>query len=226
MAVKSIGDCYLCGAHLGKTAMEKHLLQFHKEYADGQECCLLKVEGAYREGYWFYMDVPIDKTLTIVDTFLRKIWLECCGHLSEFYDTDECKYGMETRKSRKLRSFPAGTKLYHIYDFGTTTKTIVTIMGVTTRKPQKKFVRVLARNTPPVFKCKDCGKPSDYICIEYIEPFDILFYCAECSDKIEDDEHVMLPVTNSPRMGQCAYDGELDRYELEPIYFIKRLKQQ
>lgn len=30
------------------------------------------------------MDVPADKALNTLDRFLRKIWLECCGHLSEF----------------------------------------------------------------------------------------------------------------------------------------------
>ena len=222
MAAKSTGHCYLCGASLGKTAMKNHLLTIHGQYAGGQECYLLKVEGAYRKEYWFYIEVPIDKTLTPVDNFLRKIWLECCGHLSQFYASGE--FNMEIAKSHKLQAFSVGAKLYYIYDFGTTTHITITIMGTITRKPQREIVNLLARNEPPVFKCETCGKPSDYICIEYIEPFENYFYCAECSEKIEDDEHIMLPVTNSPRMGQCGYDGELDIYEFDPRAYYAGLK--
>ena len=77
MASTAKGNCYLCGAELGKVAMKNHLLKTHSEAA-GQECCLLKIEGAYNKNYWLYVDIPISSTLNVLDTFLRKIWLECC----------------------------------------------------------------------------------------------------------------------------------------------------
>ena len=83
MANSTKGNCYLCGAELGKTAMKNHILKCHAGEA-GQECRLLKIEGAYDKGYWLYVDIPVDKTLNALDKFLRKIWLECCGHMSEF----------------------------------------------------------------------------------------------------------------------------------------------
>jgi hypothetical protein len=69
----------------------------------------------------------------------------------------------------------------------------------------------LARNVPPVFKCEDCKKEA-----EYIDPFEHMFYCMECSDEYESDEMILLPVSNSPRMGVCGYDGELDDFEFDP----------
>ena len=83
MANSTKGNCYLCGAELGKTAMKNHILKCHGGEA-GQECRLLKIEGAYDKGYWLYVDIPVDKTLNALDKFLRKIWLECRGHMSEF----------------------------------------------------------------------------------------------------------------------------------------------
>ena len=56
------GNCYLCGAELGKVAMKNHLMKTHSEAA-GQECCLLKIEGAYNKNYWLYVDIPISSTL-------------------------------------------------------------------------------------------------------------------------------------------------------------------
>jgi hypothetical protein len=220
----SSGNCYLCGTGLGKTAMKNHILKCH-EGEGGQECLLLKIEGAFDKDYWLYVDVPLKKTLSAVDGFLRRIWLECCGHLSEFYVPGlSIGFGMgpygsgrvPIGKICKMDSFAVGDKFFHVYDFGTTSETVITVMGKIRRKPQKSVVRLLARNAPPVFKCADCGKTADYICIEYDEPFENLFYCAECSEKNEDDEHMMLPVTNSPRMGMCGYEGELDDFEFRP----------
>ena len=81
MAEKTNGDCYLCGVNLSKTAMKNHLLNNHNSEKDGQECCLLKIESCFDKNYWLYIDVPLEKTLSPIDSFLRKIWLECCGHL-------------------------------------------------------------------------------------------------------------------------------------------------
>jgi len=220
MAAKLIGNCYLCGADLGKAAMKTHLLDFHGEDKDGQECYLLKVEGAYNKEYWLYVDVPLEKPLSAIDGFLRKIWLECCGHLSEFCLPQH----IELEAGRKWNSFAVGTKLLHLYDFGTTSETAITIMGTIRRKPQKGVVRLLARNAPPVFQCADCGKIADYICVVYTEPFENLFFCADCGEKNENDDHILLPVTNSPRMGMCGYDGEYDTFAFNPASIAKRQK--
>ena len=52
----SKGNCYICGAELGKTAMKNHILKEHNGPEDGQECVLLKIEGAYEKDYWLYVD--------------------------------------------------------------------------------------------------------------------------------------------------------------------------
>jgi len=218
MAKNSGGNCYLCGATLGKIAMKNHLLKAHAEEEGGQECRLLKVEGVYDKDYWLFIDVPVEKTLSPVDGFLRRIWLECCGHLSNFCVSP---YGDTIGMSRKVGGLAMGTQFYHLYDYGTTTETMITVVGTTRRKPQRNIVRLLSRNVPPVFKCEACGKPADFICERFVEPFDKPSFCAGCAEKREDDEHFMHPITNSPRMGQCAYDGELDIFEFDPCAIAK-----
>jgi hypothetical protein len=211
MASKSNGNCYLCGAEFGKTSMKNHLLKAHGEQNGEQECCLLKIEGTYNKDYWLYVDIPIDKSLSGVDSFLRKIWLECCGHLSGFFGSGRSEIG----KARKLNSFSIGDKLFHEYDFGSTTETLITVVGTIRWKKQKENIRLLARNIPPQFECGICGKPAANICTVCMYDMGNPFYCAECSEKHEHDE-MLLPVTNSPRMGQCGYDGELDVFTFDP----------
>lgn len=211
MAFGSKGYCYLCGAELGKAAIKNHLLKAHNEPDAEQRCYLLKVEGAHNKDYWLYLDVSVGTTLSRLDAFLRDIWLECCGHLSAFSRAG----GREISESRKWSAFAIGDKLLHEYDFGSTTETLITIMGESQRKKQKGAVRLLARNVPPTFECGVCGKLAAHICVECIYESDNPFLCDECGDKHEHEE-MMLPVTNSPRMGVCGYGGETDDYAFTP----------
>lgn len=208
------GNCYLCGVELSKVAMKNHLLKVHNDENGEQECYVLKVEGAYNKDYWLYIDVPLDKTLTNVDTFLRKIWLECCGHLSAFRGAGYSEVG----KSRKIGAFSIGDKLIHEYDFGSTTETVITFTAAIKRKKQKEAVRLLARNVPLQFQCANCGKPAAFICAECTYDSDNPFYCKPCGENHEHDE-MLLPAVNSPRMGECGYDGELDVYEFNSKNF-------
>lgn len=215
MAPTAKGNCYLCGVQLGKVAMKNHIQKEHME-KNRQECCLLKVEGAYDKDYWLYIDAPLTVPLSSVDEFLRKIWLECCGHMSGFFGLDRS----EIAKSRKLGAFSTGDKLRHEYDFGTTTETILTIVGKTHRAKQKNSVRLLARNIPPVFECGACGKDAVALCVDCMYDTDNPFFCQACADNHEHED--LLPVTNSPRMGDCAYDGELDSFAFDPKNFIEK----
>jgi hypothetical protein len=193
--------------------MKNHLFKLHTE-EEGQECCLLKIEGMYRKEYWLYVDIPVEMTLPYLDDFLREIWLECCGHCSEFYGQGHS----DINETRKLGTFLAGDKFFHAYDFGTTTETVITAMGIIRRKPQKEIVRLLARNAPPVFQCASCGKTAKSICTVCAYESDNPFFCAACGKK-HDKGHgggMMLPITNSPRMGECGYSGENDTYAFNP----------
>ena len=222
MAATTLGNCYICGAELGKAAMKNHVLKSHGSDASGEDCCLLMVEGAYDKDYWLIIDVPRSKNLSTVDIFLRKIWLECCGHLSAFRSPKRSAYG-EIAASKKLYNFIKGDKILHEYDFGTTTESLITIIGNTKRKPQKENVRLLARNVPLEIKCRTCAAPAQYICTECVYDYRNPFYCDKCIKKHEHDD-MLLPVTNSPRIGQCGYEGELDVFTFKPGNF--KNKQQ
>jgi hypothetical protein len=211
------GNCFLCGAELGIIAMKKHVLKAHtlgvsdrwREEgglsADAQSAVLLKVEGWGDQKYWLYLDVAATATLSSLDRFLRKIWLECCGHLSFFYTQKEYSVG----KAQKICNFTPGMKLIYRYDMGSTTELSISFLADVSRPAQKNAVRLLARNVPPVVKCADCGKPAVYEsfdnCYEEWKP---ACYCADCAQSHKPLSG--LPITNSPRSGVCAYDGALD----------------
>lgn len=213
----SKGNCYLCGKELGKGVMKNHILKTHFTEGGDQKAYLLKAEGKYNKDYWIYFDVPVSTNLSTVDRFLRDIWLECCGHMSAF------SYGNyeEIKMSSKLYTFSEGTQLLHEYDFGSTTYTTVTFVAKTMRPAQKKAVRVLARNIPPVFPCGQCGAST----AAYIDPEAFYedrdpFYCESCAEELDEEEY-LLRVTNSPRMGVCGYEGQLDTFSFIPSELLK-----
>jgi hypothetical protein len=205
------GNCYICGAELSKIAMKNHLIKTCMTPEAGQEVLFLKVEGAYDKNYWLYLDISLTATLETLDDFLRKIWLECCGHLSDFYYGRHESIGM----NKKIKSLSPGEKLGYDYDFGTTTELLISVLAVARRPVQREAVRLLARNVPPELTCSKCGKPAEYICIECMYETDNPFFCGKCAGVHEHDE-MLLPVSNSPRMGSCAYNGDLDVYAFTP----------
>ena len=213
----SKGNCYLCGRLIAKSGFKKHALSAHPyEERDGQDCIVLKVEDTGSKMYWLYLDISASSTLKVLDTFLRKIWLECCGHLSAFYEPG---YG-EISMGQKISGFPVGSSLMYEYDFGDTTQLKITIVGCSRRPRQRSAVRLLGRNEAYRFACGKCGKAADWICCECMWDDGNPFLCEDYSKDHEHDS--MLPVVNSPRMGVCGYCGEQDIYEFEPSKFTEK----
>lgn len=213
----SKGNCYLCGRLIGKSAFKKHALTAHPHDGDGQDCIVMKVEDTGSKMYWLYLDIAATSTLKTLDTFLRKIWLECCGHMSSFY---EPRYG-EVGMSRKIADYPVGFSFLYEYDFGDTTQLKITIVGYGKRPKQRTAVRLLGRNEVYHFACQKCGKYADYICVECTWEDQNPFLCKACAEDHEHGKEMSLPVVNSPRMGVCGYCGELDEFEFDPRKFKK-----
>ena len=44
----------------------------------------LLLMGRYNKNYWLIIEIRETATLRELDQFIRDIWVECCGHLSEF----------------------------------------------------------------------------------------------------------------------------------------------
>lgn len=197
------GNCFICGKTSAKTAMKNHIIKNHNN--GDENCYLIKAEGAYDKNYWLFFTVPLDATLSAVDKFLRQIWCECCGHMSAFRQG-----GREFGKERKISAFISGDKLLYEYDFGSTTEILVTVVGEISCPKHREKIRLIARNEPYNEVCDICDSPA-----VYINAWEGELFCEECVEKAE-DEAALLPIVNSPRMGECGYDGEQDRWIFDP----------
>jgi len=205
------GNCFICGKTAGRTALKNHLLKEHNNGSEG--CYLIRAESVYRGSpFWLFFTASKTALLEDVDRFLRAIWLECCGHLSEFTDGyEDDGYPMTTRLSK----FEVGATLPYLYDFGSTTELLVTLWGETLRPKQgPRVIQLLARNTPVETPCLACKKPASYVDVASYDEGKA--FCDSCYEKNDcDDDHYLL-ITNSPRSGECAYAGFGDKWTFDP----------
>jgi hypothetical protein len=167
--------------------------------------------------YWMHLEVTASSTLATLDQFLRKTWLECCGHLSAFeiegmhYAIDAGMYddwdvGEKSMRVRLDKVLIPGLTCTYEYDFGTTTELKLKVISERQGASKGNAIQVLARNVPPTILCEECGKPATEVCSQCI--FDGRgWLCDACAEEHECGEEMLLPVVNSPRVGMCAYTG-------------------
>lgn len=213
------GKCMYCGQVFTKQGMRRHLsacAERRKAIARAETAKWptetlyhLRVEEAWEGLYWLDLEMRGSRTLGDLDDYLRAIWLECCGHLSMF-STDFWK-GDEIPMSWKIsKAFGGpGSRLTHIYDFGTSSYLLIKVAGVRKGKPiTRRPIVLMARNLPPVIGCIECGRPAKWLCMECVIERNVrATLCEEHRRSHPCEDYGFLPVVNSPRMGMCGYKG-------------------
>ena len=235
MGQRTKGKCKYCGKEYTFSYMNKHLpacKERQKRLAceTGSKKCgyfELAIYPKYNRDYWLFIEIKETATLKDLDSFLRDIWLECCGHLSAFdiygtsYDVEPSgdSFWGEPSKSMNYRLkslLEKGMTFGYEYDFGSTTELMITVVNYRTGVWQKEKLTILSRNNPPVLICDECGeKPATAICAMCAcEGTGLL--CEDCSETHPCGEEMLLNVCNSPRMGVCGYEGS----DIYPDQFV------
>ena len=188
--------------------------------------------------HWLELGVRCDATLRDLDKFLRSLWLECCGHLSQFKINDvtysgavpmpgdkwhfEPMYEGEEAWRHMGRSvnaaIPVLTRFEHEFDYGTPTELVlehVAVFGELVQRlvPSQRWhggkVVILARNHS-LQACLRCRGPAQWKAIpEYDEDEEYYF---EYDEELYGDEGVMSANDLDPVTfcDECApEDGEL-----------------
>jgi hypothetical protein len=169
----------------------------------------LRVQDAYNSAFWLDLEMRGSKTLKDLDDYLRAIWLECCGHMSQF--SLGGAFAHEVGMRRKISDvFQIGSELTHVYDFGTSSETLVKCVGVREGKPTiVRPIALMARNLMPEYACIECGKPATHLCMEcMVEENTAGTLCDEHTENHPHNDYgEPILLVNSPRMGMCGYDG-------------------
>ena len=215
---QSRGICVFCGREMTRSGLARHLPACpEREVAiraanqtAGKAGTLyhLQAQDAGWGDYWLHLEMNGWATLEDLDHYLRAIWLECCGHLSRFsiggWSGEEIPM-----RTRIERAFEPGVELTHIYDFGTSSVTLIKAVGVREGKPLTPHpITLMARNTVPEEKCMECGEPASWLCLECLYEDEPGTLCdRHAKDHPHQDYEWMMPLVNSPRTGMCGYTG-------------------
>lgn len=222
--VKTTGRCGACGRACAKQSMARHLASCSKrreqaaavDQKQRQRARILhlRVEGEHRPEYWMHLEIPADATLLDLDDYLRKVWLECCGHLSSFTigrqrfeaEVDDFYGGRSMHDARLGEVVRVGDVFKHEYDFGSTTTLRLKVVDEREGALAKDRIERIAVNDPPDLRCA-CGKPATEICVTCAYQTDAPYFCDDCASEHECEEAMFSPIVNSPRMGVCGYTG-------------------
>ncbi len=203
---KNVGTCFLCHKIISNIKIARHLNDCVKKDAEinskeNKPTKIFRIKIFSNKTFWLYVEMPSDASLQYLDDFLRAIWLECCGHLSEFNVLGSGRY---SKNETIEHIFKKGIAFSYEYDFGSTTLLQGEIIDCYYGHLDKK-IRLLARNNMPVLKCTTCSSRSKYICSSCYR-----LCCSQCCQQHKCAKEGMLPIVNSPRMGICKYMGELE----------------
>lgn len=215
---QSKGNCAFCDKELSKGGMTKHLASCKarksaiekaaEKKSKAETLYHLRVQDAYRADFWLNLEMRGSKKLADLDNYLRAIWLECCGHLSEF---SLQRFQDTIAMSRTINQvFGDLDSLMHTYDFGTSSETLVKLVDARKGKPlSAKPIFLMARNNLPIETCIECDKPATYLCMECL--YEDQVWGTLCDEHAEshphDDYGEPVELMNSPRVGMCGYDG-------------------
>ena len=190
-----------------KTKMIAHLegcVAAHDEIGQPQLLVVFRFGPVGAPRYWLIIEAKADAQLRHVDTLLRQLWLECCGHMSAFRIG---RRELAMTAATAIAFARAASKVEYEYDFGSTTALMGELVGKRHGSIGRASVRLLARNEPLVWPCGDCKAPATVVCPYCIDSDDGLFCDVHADVHEHAGEEVYLPVVNSPRMGVCGYTG-------------------
>lgn len=198
--MNSKGDCRLCKNKFDKNKFKKHILKCSKKelmgYINGY---LVSVDEGQ---HWIYLFIPCDSTLDKLDTFLKKIWLECY-HTSIFV-INQIKYSscyrneliprpVELHENDAYESteipinnlFEVGKDFKYTHDEGET----VYIKGNIISKcvANSENIIILGRNDMPKYICCKCNSDDlNFLCYECEN-----IYCDDCIKNINKHKCLM-----------------------------------
>jgi len=198
--VKHLAACPQLRAHITKAAQTNRTpeMLYH-----------LRMYDAYSSDFWLDVEARGSAKLKDIDSYLRAIWLECCGHLSQF--SIGGWQGTEIAKSRRVDAvFQQGVEVTHIYDFGTSSETRIKVMGQREGPPlNARPMALMARNIMPEAACIECGEPATHLCMECMIEHELAGTLCELHARTHPHEDYGEPIVlvNSPRLGMCGYTG-------------------
>lgn len=230
--------CRICSNTYSSRGMTRHIKSCLKSHGNSRHGLHLRITDTWDSTFWMQVVAGAETTLADLDLLLRKVWLECCGHLSDF-EIDGVRYepgrqqgggfgfGPPTKSADIAlnRVLPEGQTFSYTYDYGSSTYLEGKSYGAAPWPEKLELdapestpgIQVLARNPMPEIECSQCQRTAEWICTD-CRWHGEGFLCSEHARDHPCGHELLLPVVNSPRMGVCGYTGSsFDEVDYSPL---------
>lgn len=193
--------CNICDKDYAPRGIKRHLKScIKKHYGTGDERLIYLVIKGDDPDYYLHISIKASACLSDLDAYLRDVWLECCGHMSEFFvGRNPIDMSMSIGDI-----FPKIGKMEYIYDFGSSTYLYIEFVDEF-KGSQSTRIRTLTRNPMPKLKCGSCGSVKVVAVCSSCLGDKRANLCKKCLPKHECGLDMVLPYVNSPRYGECGY---------------------
>lgn len=221
------GRCYICNNIYQNNGVTRHIKSCLKKTKEAEidrgnndNTYLIKVTDRYNFYYYLYLMVDKCVLLNELDQYLKEIWVECCGHLSNF-TIDQIRYekhpdydwkDTEDMNVEIGRVLTPGTTFSYTYDYGSSTELELKVMEEYKPLFDEKGIYLLGRNMPLEHKCEFCSNKAEvqFIDLNYGAQGFLCNSCEKNMQSEEGEEVYFSNIINSPRVGVCGYDGPAD----------------
>jgi len=197
--MKNFKKCQICNKNKGCKQILDHRFEcLYNQYSNhsGQIISFLARGNFTNEIYYMYCKIGNNTTLRKIDKFLKNKWVNCCDHLSKFYNSSN----KIIKKNTKLSDINDNIFFYE-YDYGTSTQIVITKYKKLNGTNNDDNIDIILENDNMHIPCVICKNDSKYI-IYNNKNYEINTYCETHKIKSE----LMHLICNSPRVGVCGYE--------------------
>lgn len=174
------GKCYYCSKELSKSGVLRHLkackvVESSIDIRDKEPNKYILSISPKKSSSDFWMYVLMDKNAALgeLDSFLREVWLECCGHLSMFeidgqrYESlpdEDFTWGNPSKNmdSKIGKVASVKDKIKYEYDSGSTTELEIKVVDELSCSRRDKKIEIMARNNEHLMECSVGGEKAGY----------------------------------------------------------------
>src|SRR5690349_9923843 len=104
MQNKNTGTCLLCNQQVEHRTALKHVkkcIEANTTHVASEKEKIFHFKITDGKLFWLYIEINGSSKLDILDSFLRNIWLECCGHMSDF-EIDGVSYSSDGEMNKVI----------------------------------------------------------------------------------------------------------------------------
>lgn len=186
--------CLLCNKKFGPIKIHSHYPSCIMTKYNNNSGYLISFMscGITSKLYFMHCVFPVGATLKTIDVFLRKIWCNCCKHVSMFFNK-----GHNYSKKTLIKDCPINTKLMYEYDMCSPTRITIIFHGFLPGLNPINDTLIVIRNPAITHTCTQCLKPAT----KWLNRETL---CDKCSEKDDVEQEFLLPIVDSPRTGECG----------------------